>query len=155
MSFSIFKKMTDNQIQIFPLDGNTSFFLASHTKAKQTKPLLEIINWTFKKGILSQCTRRSPLLDAGGNLEYLGKNLPKQGWTGNQMEIQPQDLETNLGSVVHSSREALLYATCFPKKEKSTYQFLQAFLFPEFGPQSAVKANKSWIIIEILKLNIF
>ncbi len=43
-------------------------------------------------------------------LEYPEKNLRKQVWTGNQMDIQRRDRESNPGPVVHSAEEVpLLY----------------------------------------------
>ena len=38
---------------------------------------------------------RSPVLDAGGKPECQEKNLRKQVWTGNQMDIQRWDRESN------------------------------------------------------------
>ncbi len=50
----------------------------------------------------------SPVLDmlhAEGKPDYPKKNLWKQVWTGNQMDIQRRDRESNPGSVVHSMEE--------------------------------------------------
>ena len=50
------------------------------------------------------------VLNAGGKPNYPKKNLWKQVWTGNQMDIQRRDWELNPGSVVHSAGEVpLLY----------------------------------------------
>ncbi len=49
-------------------------------------------------------------MDAGGKLEYLGKQV----WTGNQRDIQRQDWESSPGSVFHSAVEVRTYryASC-------------------------------------------
>ena len=52
----------------------------------------------FQKGPSEQTDYRSPVLDAGGKPEYLEKNFGKQVWTGNQMDIQHWDKESDLGS---------------------------------------------------------
>ncbi len=54
---------------------------------------------------------RSPVLDAGGKPECPEKNLWKQVWTGNQMDIQHRDRESNPGS---TAGRKYCYATCFP-----------------------------------------
>ena len=54
---------------------------------------------------------RSPVLDAGGKLEYLENNLQEQVLTGNQMDIQRCDQESNAGLLVHSVEEATLPAS--------------------------------------------
>ena len=51
---------------------------------------------------------RSPVLDAGGKPECPKKNMRKQVWTGNQMDIQRRDRESNPGSVVHNAEEVPL-----------------------------------------------
>ncbi len=51
---------------------------------------------------------RSQVLDAGGKPECPEKNLRKQVWTRNQMDIQRRDRESNPGLVVHIAKEVPL-----------------------------------------------